>query len=550
MKLILFISMNLLYGLDDTFACNCFGIRCGKKVHPEPIEDFDNSLSDPVVGTFSSTQTLQLDTLVTSFHDPSARSIIDVAPQPQDVEVDDSSVSSIVFNCSYDIQWFDIDSKFISENNQNKTMTTKISLVLTNVMAYDITHYLFFIGHYLPLNQLTHAIQFQRVFNYFAQFRNGVSGLNFKKIINDFPQIREKLINIGTQWDDHVDVNVLHELSSQQTDAALQSARLVGITNKQPWPKPRPKKRENNARTRYFWDTNWLKRNKTVLHFNDLDPKDKHHQIKVMIKNLVLEVDKWMETLTGRNDHPSGFGGFPSLLKLRKACHVSLVNYFKKAVHTPICVLCTRKVMVKLLTMSDAKRKIVLQLRHTFIMETPKFLLSSWKSLNKHGARTLDIRIMLKLMKDGESGSDVFVWEAQFDSHLFGDHKKACQYLQMANHFMRFFLTVESPQMLAKNLRFAGFSNIDENWLFLLNVILQFAGVGGRCGYFFDEDNQRWNAKIVCKLSMAGLNKGTRVKIPPQFIELNEFEWVMVNMTDVTYQDIEDQGDDNTTAFL
>eukprot|EP01083_Nonionella_stella_P028456 78348_1 len=98
-----------------------------------------------------------------------------------------------------DIDWFDINSDvFELESSDNTTLKTNSYIVLLDVAAYDLTHYLFFLGHYLPLQQRPDlAKHFQKLFKFVSQFEHGANRVNLRNLVKSMHVMRQRLVMLG-----------------------------------------------------------------------------------------------------------------------------------------------------------------------------------------------------------------------------------------------------------------------------------------------------------------------------------------------------------------
>eukprot|EP01083_Nonionella_stella_P310202 1101278_1 len=100
------------------------------------------------------------------------------------------------------VNWFNVSSHFITQNDT--IIKSNMNIFLVQTIVYDISHVLYFLGHYLPSNNTAMASQYQLIFNYFTQFQHGFKRVNLHQVMKKFESIREKvthLLKIHTHTD-------------------------------------------------------------------------------------------------------------------------------------------------------------------------------------------------------------------------------------------------------------------------------------------------------------------------------------------------------------
>eukprot|EP01083_Nonionella_stella_P216094 777206_1 len=388
------------------------------------------------------------------------------------------------------IVWFDVNHKFLAQDNDR--VATNTITVLVQSIVYGITQTIYFLGHYSNLQHLSQAMLFQEVFDYFAQFQNGFYRVNLTQFVTRMPTMRHKLMHLPNETNE--DFDVLSQLLGLHNPLSSSSRMTRSSRN--------PKKRN-------FWNTNWMCWNRQPLKFSGLHPQDKDKQIRLMLLQLVLEMDKLTALLTGNDNYPSGIDGVRCLLKWKKSIQVFVQNFFGSCVSVKIDFIVPRMIYDWARHASDKERKLIMGLRQVFIIDVLKFFIKTVQVqrqlilLKKDDRKQISARITPRLVTD-EAGSHVLRFELKCDSLFFQrfGHSVWVEQLQIVNNYMVFLLENEDE------LKSMTFNAIQKKGgvLFLLNTVLQFSVHGGRCGYAFHTQSKEFQQWIVCEVPLPGVD--------------------------------------------
>eukprot|EP01083_Nonionella_stella_P206459 750935_1 len=148
-----------------------------------------------------------------------------------------------------DIKWFDINSDLITQNKTSKSNSYHILLLMG---AYDITHFIFFIGHYLPLQHLPNRKQLRRVFEFFSQFQHGVDHVDLKSFIHNYNSTRKRFMDLGNQWE------YMRELESNKHVLGFDDNETIIFGRQSHTPASKMRKDHATKTSTHFWETNWL----------------------------------------------------------------------------------------------------------------------------------------------------------------------------------------------------------------------------------------------------------------------------------------------------
>eukprot|EP01083_Nonionella_stella_P075255 204502_1 len=396
-----------------------------------------------------------------------------------------------------DIKWFDIDSDFIKEFNT--TVKTNCYIVLVDITAYAITHWLFHLGYYLPLKHLPHARQFQKVFQFFSQFQHGAHRVDLKSLIKSFDEMRERLIDLGNQWDNMKELESINHLLGFDNASITSSSRML---------KMRPRTRSIKHSKRHFWRKNWLEWEKEALYFND-HPDESQSSLQMILLRIRIEADKLRKMIMGyaNDEYHSGILDMLGLMQVERAGQIFMKSFFKKT-NVKLSFEIGARVFRRMMKHSDKQRKLQLGLEQMFHKNVITFLLSSMRqhaySNEKNSA--LQVNITVELVRNS-SGADMYqVFELYFDAERFGGWQLWQNHMQIVNLCM---IDLVKSEDFLESVRF---SNIQDGGgvLFLLNVLLQFAVVGGQCGYSHHERANASLDSIVCRVPLADLNEEGR----------------------------------------
>eukprot|EP01083_Nonionella_stella_P002285 6579_1 len=133
-----------------------------------------------------------------------------------------------------------------------------------------------------------------------------------------------------------------------------------------------------------------------------------------------------------------------------------------------------------------------------------------------------------------------------FDVALFDGHRRFKSYMIVINQYLTDLL---QDKKTADAVKFTHIQNRG-GVLFLLNVILQYTLVGGRCGYAFDAKDEGYQASIICEVSILDIDEegsnaqiNKKLKIPRRFMEkgnnTDDYWIVLKNFTGLNFEDID-----------
>eukprot|EP01083_Nonionella_stella_P021048 58365_1 len=423
---------------------------------------------------------------------------------------------------SANIDWFDVDTDFIANNNASEAIKANRYFLLVTVITYDIVHYLFFIGHYLPLYHFPNARKFRHVFDYFAQFQNGARRVDLRTEMKGFEQIRNELLNLGHLWDEMKDIEQLNRLLGYDNNSIVSS---------------RQEKHKRSSRSRgsksstQFWETNWLNWCKKPLQFIGVHQTETANMVRMVLSVISLEMDKLHKIITGHDEHSSGITGPRSLLKLGKAISHMNNNFFRTSPQVEIKLKGSTRFVSLFWRSPDKKRKMLMTLRQTMMTSLAKYMISVL-SLARRKVAHMTLFLELDVEKD-MSGAQWLIYRMRLDSELLGGAWRWEDHLKATNWYMTILLADDGSE----NMRF---SMIQDNGgaLFLLNVLLQFSLVGGRCGYTHNQENKDYKDSIVCVVPSSDIDiyghnaqRNQHVRIPRAVADTNETQtdWEFFN---------------------
>eukprot|EP01083_Nonionella_stella_P071042 190536_1 len=544
----------LLWSLTECATCfECFN-AVFRKTRIQSISNtdncFDNCLntqgiitSDSNSTQLPSPQSLLLSTMLFSRNGSDTQSI---AASIKEFEFE-------LLNLPDNVTWFKLDSDYTSQNS------THMNRLLLSLIIYDITHTLFFIGHYLPFNASANARQFQIIFDYFSQFQSGVRTSHLRSVILNFESIRKKVIDFQDLPMDEPDVDIPHHLFDFHAKPPLSAMSRHRMLMRRVQDTPRVKDMNSDRSSiKYFWNTDWVHWHKAPLQFIGLNPKETRKQIHTLLWRVCMEMDKMNKIITDRvdaklkvraaNSKRVDFGSAKMLMVWRKTTDLFLKNFFRGAESTRyinIIHFQTIGVMRRVMRLTEKQKKLLHGLSQSFQFDTLKFILSSAVRRQKH--HNLKIRVYPRYIKNGE----IFLYQMQFESGLLGGAMGWRREMIMTHQFL---IHLWEAAKIGYNLKF---SEIQQCGFFsLMNVVLQFAAVGGRCGFAYNEKDKGFEASIVCQISILDINEEgvnpnmeKHLKMPRKFLkQLNDTDedlrlWgvsgVMTDVTGLDYGDIQ-----------
>eukprot|EP01083_Nonionella_stella_P031310 85730_1 len=446
-----------------------------------------------------------------------------------------------------DMKCFGINLDFMTQNN--RTVKRNTYIVLVDIAAYDMTHYLYFIGHYLPLQYPPNARQFQKLFNFFAQFQHGALRVNLRTMrtiidVDKFDEMREILLDLGNQWRN---VREFESLS-----------RLLGCENASITSTNIKRKMSINAHNRkHFWKTDWLRWKRNALQFAGIPPRDKESMTRSLLLLGRNAMDAFRKIIVGYDDYPLDVGAsLRQMIKSHKAVHVLLTAFFKKS-----DVVFSFEVSASLLRTamlwSDPIKKLHAHLRSLFVTDITKFLITSLGQQAKRKNHVLKLNINPRLIRNGLTLYRMF--QVRFNAELFGGSSLWQIHLEVANDYMMYLLKDEEFLETVK------FSNIQDKGgiLFLLNVLSQFSIVGGYCGYATTDDQvSEWSDSISCLMPLSDVNEDGNLnkhfRIPRKFLSplngTDAYDWgILGDLTGMAFTDIDAENsetslEDDTTV--
>eukprot|EP01083_Nonionella_stella_P002286 6580_1 len=552
------------------YCCGCFGGRQHQdhkeetKIHPmgNTLTMFDNSLQrdleqDPLDWVVNYSYSRQLSSRPTSPSPTSpVVSLMNLHANETGSDVHTIAAPAIATDTLPDnITWFDIDSHYITQNST--VIKSNMNIYLINIIMYEMTHVLYFLGHYLPLqNNQAIATQFQLIFDYFAQFQYGVNSVNLRNMVNNYESIRHKAIHLLTIENSEESLQSLNipshvvdfEAKSSLSKIYRHRARMMRAHLA---PRVRTKLHSEDDTTystisslsrheNHFWNTDWLRWDKKPLHLSGCHPNETHHFNQMLLLRVCYELDKVHKIITGYDDHDksSGINSIRDQFRFRKSADIFLKSFYNESI-----VMVTSEYAIKrYASLGHKQKKLIMGLRHAATIGICNFVLSS--STNKQRRKRSKPKFKLHLM--GIKSSMSFYSQIAFDVALFDGHRRFKSYMIVINQYLTDLL---QDKKTADAVKFTHIQNRG-GVLFLLNVILQYTLVGGRCGYAFDAKDEGYQASIICEVSILDIDEegsnaqiNKKLKIPRRFMEkgnnTDDYWIVLKNFTGLNFEDID-----------
>eukprot|EP01083_Nonionella_stella_P061121 159348_1 len=444
------------------------------------------------------------------------------------------------------VNWFEVDSHYITQQN-NSFIQINMDNYLITLTAFDCTHMLYFLGHYLSFNQSAFAVEFQSIFEYFTQFRNGLYRVNVKTLIENYEPMRARLLGL------------LEYRSPSNEDIPSHIADDRQRIQPSPWSRHRMRMRQveqtpttsSEGKSRYtrrasvptyFWGKDWRKWNKRPLSFIGLHPAETDTEIKALLWRIAMEMDKIKVFITGEDNKKCGVNSVRDVLKHRKATDVFHRNFFKEAIERTNSFFHQRNIMSKFMSVPDQDKKVYSGLGQMFMFDLLKFAGSICTERSEKGCYP---KVRLTNLAKCLRKDDMFCLEIQFDPTLFGGYQGWKEKMVVRNEYLKHLLIYEQIPLKFIDIHKQG------HVMYLMNVVLQFAMVSGRCGYGWNEKDEPFQASLVCEVSMSNIGpfkpKTGHFKIPTNLVEKGnrtndtaDGNWILMkDFTGLDFKDIE-----------
>eukprot|EP01083_Nonionella_stella_P276190 938328_1 len=343
------------------------------------------------------------------------------------------------------------------------------------------------------------ALQFQSINDYFTQFQNGLHKVNLQDVLYSFERTRDQVIDLLTlESNKHAEIPKL--ISDMMSDDGRTRASRISrhrMRARDVHDTPRVKVQDIETTTigispkakNQFWSTDWFQWNTKPLQLIGISPKENRAALGTLLWRICMEMDKFYKVLSGYDAKESVI---PSLKhgrrkQMRRGQETFFHNFFKDSVTNSM-------------DMEDSK-KLIAGLRHAFLFDITKFVLGCAKKRKKR---------RIRFASSFTGRNKLWRLEMKFDAELFGDAMDCKETMWTMNQYIMFMLREQKDEV-----NVITFDDIQCNGvaLQLLNVVLQFAMVGGRCGRRYDEKAGEYQASIVCELSLLNVNEeGDNIK--------------------------------------
>eukprot|EP01084_Bolivina_argentea_P282852 484290_1 len=298
--------------------------------------------------------------------------------------------------------------------------------------------------------------------------------------------------------------------------------------------------------TKYFWNTKFINWDKEPYSFTGLDSNEHEHFMETILSRLVMYVDRLKSIFVQYDDKPGNVNTIRDILRSRKVLEILYKDMFGSSIDT-VQTLQNPKVMLKMLSLEDQQRKLVMRLRTTFGSCILKFLSANteWKRIVHQ--KKLKIQISPKWIPGHGNKSAIFRSELSWNLHVFYEPVSFddMALFDTTNKYIKFLLKSDD---VAENVKFnqivLGYN------MHLVNLIFEYKRYGGRCGIRNNDGNNKKNEYVesfICELPWTGMAKTStinQVTIPRKFVQrgirnTEEYDWVLLSdVSGLKFEDI------------
>ena len=325
------------------------------------------------------------------------------------------------------ILWFNVNANLMQQNETKKNVNS----ILATVYAFDITHTLHFLAHYLPLKNSTNNNQFQLVFDYYSQFQNGIKAVDLQVWFAQFEPMRTRLLNLwniitkplsDSDIPNHVtEFNRSFSLTSMYIHRM--SARKHGTQSKSRKPKPTHNKE-------YFWNSKWVNYDAEPRDFSG--PGEMKDFVETILSTLVVYVDRIKSIFLDHDDKPGDVHSVYDMIRSRKVLDILYKNMFGNAIES-VQIRKNVKLIKRMLWGDDSKRKLMMRLRTTYAPSILKFVVAN-------AGKKPNIELCPKWIPAHANKTNTFRCQISWDSYVFfGNVSEDMALYETINQYITFY---------------------------------------------------------------------------------------------------------------